>query len=115
EDVVSHRFRDIEDVVDEVFVVIVYSAREIHHVASVAVANGGKHQHLVGNQSAGAERNLGWADDIDIERQMGTMLFDRATRHDADVAEIHGVIDLRPGELFVTRFGGGSRRPRWFR
>src|SRR5438093_2737118 len=115
EAVVSQRFRDVEDMVDEVIIVIVYGAGKIHHVARVAVANGGKHQHLVRNQSAGATRNLGRADDIDIERQMGTMLFDRATRQDADFAQIHGVIDLRPGKLFVTIFGSGARSTRWFR
>jgi len=82
-------------VVDEVFVVIVYGAGKVHHVARVAVANGGKHEHLLRNQSAGAARYLGRADDIHIERQMGAVLFDRPTRNDADFAQIDGVIDLR--------------------
>ena len=95
-------------------VVVVDGAGKIHHVARVPVTNRGQHENLVGYLPAGAARNLGRADDIHIERQMWAMLFDRTTRHDADFAQIDGVVDLRPGEFFVTELGGGARDDRSF-
>ena len=44
-------------------------------------------------------------DQIDIQRQMRPMLLDRAARHDADLAQIDGVVDLGPGQFFVAIFG----------
>ena len=114
ETVVSQRFRDVEDVVDEMFVLVVDGAGKIHHMARVPVRNGGQHEHFVGNLPAGAARDLGRADDIHIERQMGAVLFDRAARHNADFAQIDGVIDFGPGKFFVPEFGGGARDNRSF-
>src|SRR5690348_6370482 len=33
---------------------------------------------------------------------MGTVLLDGPAGHDADLAQLHRVIDLRPGQLFVA-------------
>lgn len=68
EAVVSERFCDVEHVIDEMLEVIVDRAREIHDVPCVAIANGRQNKEFVWNQAAGAERNSGGANDIDIER-----------------------------------------------
>ena len=48
------------------------------------------------------------ADEIDVERQVVPVLLDRPARDDADLAEVDGIVDLRPRELFVAILGGGA-------
>ena len=108
EAVVGERLRDVEDMVDEVLKVVVDRAGKIHDVTGVAITDGGQHEQLVGHQPPGAVRDPGRADNIDIEREMRAVLFDRAARHDADLAQFDGVVDLRPGEFFVAEFSGGA-------
>ena len=108
EAVVGERFRDVEHVIDEMLEVIIDRAGKIHDVPGVAVADRGQHQQFVRDQASGAVSDPGRADDIDIERQMRAVLFHRAARHDADLAHLDGVIDLRPGQLFVAKFSGGA-------
>jgi hypothetical protein len=77
-------------------------------VTGVAVTDGGQHEQFVGYQPSGAVSDPGWADNIDIKRKMRAVLFHGAARHDADFAELDGVIDFRPGEFFVAEFSGGA-------
>ena len=86
EAVVSERFCDVENVIDEMLEVIIDRAREIHDVPGVTITNGWKNKEFVWNQAAGPVRNPGGTNDIDIERKMRPMLFDRATGNDADLA-----------------------------
>ena len=88
----------------EVLEMVVDRAREVHHVARVAVGDGGKDEQLVGDLAAGAERDLGRTEDVDVERQVRSVLLDGAARDDADLAELDRVVDLRPGQLCVAIF-----------
>ena len=45
------------------------------------------------------------ADQIDVERQVRPVLLDGSARHDANLAQLDGVVDLRPGQFFVAIFG----------
>ena len=48
------------------------------------------------------------ADQIDVERQMRAVLLDGAAGHDADLAQLDGVVDLGPGQFFVAVLGRGA-------
>ena len=45
---------------------------------------------------------------VDVEGEVRSVLFDGAAGQNADLAEIDGIIDFRPGEFFVAVFGFGS-------
>ncbi len=96
----------------EVLEIVVNGPRKIHDMARVAVTDRGEDQNLFRHFTSGAPRDLGWANEIDIERQVVPMLFDGPARQDADLAEIDGVIDFGPGKFFVAVFLGsaGSHR-----
>ena len=55
EPVVGERLRDVEHLVDEVLEMGVDRAREVHHVARVAIGDGRQDEQLVGRRAAGAE------------------------------------------------------------
>ena len=87
---------------DEVLEVGVDRAGEVHDVAGVAVGRPSAARALLRDCAAGAERDPGRADDVDVERQVRPVLLDGAARDDADLAQLDGVVDLRPGQLLVT-------------
>ena len=68
---------------------------------------------MSGIVSAGAAGDAAGTDQIDVERQVRAVLLDGAARHDADLAQIDGVVDLGPGQFFVAVLGGGSARHGW--
>ena len=105
---VRERFRDIEDMIDEMLEVIVDCAWKIHHMTGVSITDRRKHQDLVRNLSTGAIRDSGWANHIDIERQVMTVLLDCAAGDDADLAEVNRVIDFGPNEFFVAKLSRGA-------
>ena len=112
EAVVGQRLDDIEDAADEVLVVAVHGAGEVHDMAAVAVPVGRQDQHLARDLLADAVGDALWANNIDIQRQVRPVLLDRADGQDADLAQLDGVVDLGPGELFVAEFSSGTRHGR---
>ena len=81
---------------------------KIHHMTGITIADRGKDKNVFWSLLAGSEGNAGWTNEVHIEWKMRAMLFDGATGNDADLAEINGIIDLRPGEFFVAVFGFGA-------
>ena len=75
-------------------------AGEIHHVARVAVGNGRQHEDFVGKLLARAARNAVGTDQIDVERQVRTVLLDGSARNDADLVQRNRVVDFGPGQFF---------------
>src|SRR5205814_6112193 len=108
EAMVGQRFGDIEHVMHEVFEIVVDGPREIHDVARVAISNHGQYKQLIGDKPAGAVGDATGTDEIDVQRQMRPMLLDGAAGHQADLAQLDGVVDLGPSEFFVAIFGGGA-------
>ena len=108
EAVVGQRFRDVEHVVHEMLEVVVDGAGEVHDVPGVAVGHDRQHEHLVGDFAAGAVGDPGRADEVHVERQVRPVLLDGAARHDADLAQLDGVVDLGPGQFLVAVFGRGA-------
>ena len=102
EPVVGERLRDVEHVMHEVLEVVVDRPGKVHHVARVAVGDRREHEHLAGDLATGAERDLGRAEDVDVERQVRPVLLDGAARDDADLPELDRVLDLRPRQLRVA-------------
>ena len=92
----------------EVLEVVVDRAGEVHHVAGVAVGDDRQHEHLVGDLPAGPVGDAARADEIDVERQVRPVLLDGAAGHDADLAQLDGVVDLGPGQFLVAVLGGGA-------
>ena len=45
------------------------------------------------------------ADQIDVQRQVRAVLLDGPAGHDADFAQLDGVVDFRPGQFFVAILG----------
>src|SRR5687768_10660624 len=97
----------------EVLEVVIDRAGEVHHVPRVAVGHDRQHEHLVGDFLAGAASDASGADQVDIQRQVRTVLLDGPAGDDAHLAQINRIVDLRPGELFVAVFGGGARHERF--
>src|SRR6185369_1942784 len=91
-------------VMDEMFKVMIDGSGKIHHMTGITVADGREHEDFVGNLSSGAARDFGWTNDVYVQRQVRSVLFHRATRHDADFAQFDSIINLRPGQFFVTMF-----------
>ena len=79
---------------------------KVHDVAGVSIAVSRQQQHLFGDDPARSSGDLGRADHVDIERQVRAVLLDGATRQNTHLAEIDRVVDLGPGELFITKFRG---------
>src|SRR5262249_22095556 len=102
EAVVGERLGDVEDAADEVLEVAVDGAGEVHDVAAVAVPVRWQDEHLVGGLAAGAVGDPLRADAVHVERQVRPLAPRRARRHDAYLAQLHGVVDLRPGQLLVA-------------
>ena len=97
EAVVGERPGDVQDLANKGLVVSVDGAGEVHDMAGVAVPHGRQDEHLVGNLAAGPVGDAQRADDVDIERQVRSMLLHGAAGHDAHLAHLDGVVDLRPG------------------
>src|SRR5258706_9739915 len=89
---------------DEMFKVIIDSPGQVHHMTGITVADGREHEDLVRNLPSGAARDFHWADDVHVQGQVRAVVFHRATWHDADLAHFDRVINLRPGQFFVTIF-----------
>lgn len=89
----------------EVFEVGVDRTGEVHDVPGVAVGDDGEHEQLIGDFFAGTVRDSDGADEVDIQRQVRPVLLDGPARHDADLLQVDGVVDLRPGELLIAVFG----------
>lgn len=108
EAVVGQRFRDVEDVVHEMFKVVVDRPRKVHDMPGVTVGYHGEYENLVGNRLTGTVGDADRADEIDIQRQVWPVLFDGSARHDTDLLQIDGIVDFRPGQFFVAVLGRGS-------
>ena len=92
----------------EVLEVGVDRPREVHHVAGVAVGDDGQHEQLVGDLPPGPVGDPERADEVHVERQVRPVLLDGAAGHEADLAQLDGVVDLGPGQLLVAVFRAGS-------
>ena len=108
EAVVGEGFRYVEDVMDEMFEVVVDGARKIDHVARVAEIDRGKDETVRRGPRRRSQSHLGRAQDVDVEGQVGTVLLHGAAGNDTDLAGVDGVTDLGPREFFVAVFLGGS-------
>ena len=106
--VIGQRARDIEHMLHKVLKVIVDRARKVHHVAGVTVGHDRQHQYLFGCPFPCSGCDSAGTDQVDIQRQMRTVLLNGSTGQDADFTEVDGVIDLRPGEFLVSVFGYSS-------
>ena len=71
----------------------------------VAVGDHGEDEDFFRDLPAGAVGDSGRTHQIDIERQVRPVLLDRPARDDANFFELDRVVDLGPGQLFVTVFG----------
>src|SRR5262249_36629056 len=105
EAVICEALGNVEDPLDEVLEMGVDGSGKVHDMAGVAVAVGGKQKHLFGDDRARAACNSGWADDVNVERQVRPVLLDRAAGEHADLAEFDRVVDLGPGEFLVAPLG----------
>lgn len=83
--------------IDEMSEMIVDGAWEIHDMPGVTVSDGWEDEDFFWKQAAGATRDFGWANDIDIEGQMMSMLFNGPTGYDADFSQVDSVVDFGPG------------------
>ena len=83
-------------------------ARKIHHVGGVPITDRRQDQQLIRNEPARAVGHPSRADGIDVERQVRAVLLHRPTRDQANLFQINGVVDLGPGQLFVSIFGAGA-------
>src|SRR4030095_3355693 len=72
------------------------------------ITDRGQNEQLLGDEPPGAVGDARWANDVDIERQMRTMLFPRSERHDADLSHFDGVVNFGPGQLLVAKFSGSA-------
>ncbi len=108
EAVIGERLGDVEHHRHEVLVMAVDRAGEVHHVSGVAVTHDRQHEDVFRGRPPGPIRDAQRADEIDIERQVMPMLLDRTAGDDAHLPLFDGIVDLGPGELFVTVLSTGA-------
>ena len=108
ESVIGQRPSHVEHLFDERRIIRVDRSRKIHHVPGVTVRDMGKDQYLVGEFPSGSICDPARADQIHVQRQVVSMLLDRTTRKNANLAKIDGVIDFRPGQFLVSIFRSGA-------
>src|SRR5262245_50426765 len=97
----------------EMFEVVVDRPWKIHHVPRVAIGHNRRHEQLVGNRHSRALGDPAGADQIDIQRQVMTMLLDRPARHNAHLSQLDRIVDLRPGQFLIPIFRCRTRGCHW--
>jgi hypothetical protein len=107
EAVVSERCRDVENLFDERVVVRVNRAGKVHHVSGVAVRDSWQHEHLVGVGCSDSVGNRSGTHQVNVQRQVVTVLLDRPARNDANLILLNGIVNFRPREFLVAVFGAG--------
>ena len=77
-------------------------------MAGVAISDVRQNFYLVRNFPAGAVGNSSRADEIDVQRQVRTVLLNRAAGDDADLLLIDSVLNFRPGQFFLSMLLGDA-------
>ena len=73
-------------------------------MSGVAIGDRGQDQQLVGVGLADATSDTAGTDQVDVQWQVVTVLFDRSTGNHADLVGPDRLVDLRPGQFFVSVF-----------
>ena len=100
--VVGQAFADIDIAFDKVLPIDVNGAGKVHDVGGVAVDKRRHDQHVVGDAFGRLFGHAARADDIDIHRQVGSVLFGRTDGHDDDFFGRDGLVDIGPSQFFIT-------------
>ena len=82
-------------------------------MSGVPVGESWQHEYLVGHRLTAASGHSTRTNQIDIQRQVVAVLFDRTARQNADLVVRDRVVDLWPGQLFVPVFTRSSTTHLW--
>ena len=106
--VIRQRPSDIEHLFDERRVICVNRSRKIHHMSGVAIRNVRQDKDLVGKLPSGPMCDSARTDQINIQRQVVTVLLNGTTRKDANLPKIDRIVYLGPGQFLITILRGSS-------
>ena len=81
----TKRTRHIDHLPNKSFIVGIDRSGEIHDMACVSVSNRRQHQNPFRHRTANTVSNAAWANQIDIQRKMFAVLFDRSAGNDANL------------------------------